>query len=392
MSRNIPRYLLSVVALLSFVITSLMTMNNRTAAATGEQTLKSKPAAFLHSDRVAGLGGNLVSETLWGNLAMPAGIIRAGSQICLGIYWSSCNYTVIVGSLEPCKVLPITIEVSVQCGIDCSPYSIRVLGPEGNLVYVNPNGQFQATTFGFYEVTVTTADGCIVYGCGLPITPCCSLTQDEWGDNSISIRGESISQILEGIFTFSTTVYGGIPGRAIIFRPGSEACIIQRLPATGNIATLPRDLGDAVIDPSSCQTSPAMPLVNGKFKNTLLGQQIALSLNLFYSGGTPGRLGSSNLGSVHLCHIMVTQNPGPDGILGTEDDSIKTVRIAPSVLHALQRPGLDSTVDGLVRLADLALGGANDLGGVGLGDINNALDAINRAFDGCGFLIRCQPE
>ena len=396
MNRNIPRYLLTIVALLLFVITSSVTMNNRTSAASGEQALRTKPATFRQSAHVTTGGGNGVNKTRWGNLVRPVGIIRSGARSCE----FSCAMDLSV-FFDPCTVLPITITVDVRCGNfrECGfPYSFTVIGPGGNIVYSNsnPNGQgveqFQATIFGIYDILVTNSLGC-QSGCHVPVLPCCSLTQDEWGNNNSTIRGERVLEILEGLYLLEGgQVYAGVqglrdvPGRSLRFPRGSEACIIQRLPGSRNVGTLPKGLGDAIIDPSSCQSSPPVPIdLNGKFENVLLGQQIALSLSILYSkpGDTPMSFG---LGDVHLCLTMVTKSPGPDGILGTTDDSIKIVSIPRSVIKALSKLGLDSTVDGLVELADLALGGRRDLG-ASLKEISDAEDAINSAFDGCAFLI-----
>jgi hypothetical protein len=127
-----------------------------------------------------------------------------------------------------------------------------------------------------------------------------------------------------------------------------------------------------------------------------LGQTIALSLNV--------RL-DTDLLSFELCNQFTTQkalpgpdgfcgteddvkDPGLDGILGTLDDPIATFTIPQSVLTALSNLGLPNTVAGLLELANRALAG-QATGGASLPDINWAVDAINRGFDKCRFLISC---
>ena len=109
--------------------------------------------------------------------------------------------------------------------------------------------------------------------------------------------------------------------------------------------------------------SSAIPLTSkGKFKNVLLGQTIALSLNI--------RL-DNDLAGVGLCPVMITQaslpgpdgihgtsddilDPGPDGIPGSGDEDIYTFTIPASVFTALDSLGLSHTVSGLLQLANIA--------------------------------------
>jgi hypothetical protein len=134
----------------------------------------------------------------------------------------------------------------------------------------------------------------------------------------------------------------------------------------------------------------------GKFRNVLLGQTITLGLNL--------RL-DATLGGFVLTNTFCTQkaaagpdklrgtaddvlDPGADGILGTADDPISTFTIPQAVLDALTNLGLPQTVSGLFELANRGLGG-QATGGAKLSDINAAVDAINRGFDGCRFVVPC---
>src|SRR6185295_6336677 len=65
--------------------------------------------------------------------------------------------------------------------------------------------------------------------------------------------------------------------------------------------------------------------------------------------------------------------------------------IPPSVLSALSSATfgiLNGTVQGLLELANRGLAG-QPTGGASLGDINAAVDAINRGFDECRVLVDC---
>jgi hypothetical protein len=99
-------------------------------------------------------------------------------------------------------------------------------------------------------------------------------------------------------------------------------------------------------------------------------------------------------------------DPGPDGLVGTPDDPKINVTIPTSVINAiaagstLERIGKFSigpdvlpagTVGRLLILANLALAGEPELGGASLADISAALGAVNAAFDGCRFVLSCEP-
>src|SRR5262249_10201981 len=56
---------------------------------------------------------------------------------------------------------------------------------------------------------------------------------------------------------------------------------------------------------------------------------------------------------------------------------------------ALKNLNLPQTVGGLLDLANKALAGDTNLGGASIANINDAVDAINRGFDGCRFLVSC---
>ena len=226
----------------------------------------------------------------------------------------------------------------------------------------------------------------------------CSLTQGFYGNAGGTFNGQGTLALIQSLICPASDLVVGKPGRSLTITCAAASCIIQRLPAGGTATTLP-NFGDEVLDPSpSCQTSPtAIPLnLKGRFLNVLLGQTIALSLNV--------RL-DTDLGSFELCNQFQTQkalpgpdgllgtaddvlDPGLDGLLGTADDPIATFIIPVSVLTALSNLGLPNTVSGLLELANRALAG-QATGGASIADINFAVDAINRGFDKCRFVISC---
>jgi len=161
-------------------------------------------------------------------------------------------------------------------------------------------------------------------------------------------------------------------------------CIILRLPAGGPSETLPA--GNLTMD-ANCNTSPALPLDKKgiKFRNNMLGQTIALSLNVrlgdpFYLDPPKGE----PLADAPLNTEFCTWD-------GVSKDSLQSHSIPGSVLTALDTLGLPKTVGGLLELANLALAGQNT-DGASLGDIHSAVGAINEAFDECRFLTLDCPE
>jgi hypothetical protein len=364
----------------------------------------------------------------------------------------------VVLEAPPCQVTG-TFKVFVTGGT--APYSFSVTDPNGNPVPTSGPmfgdfgvvvATFVGARTGTYRVTVTDASGCQGEAEG-QVYPCSTLTQSEWGKKKPKFNGEKRPKTIDRLFgqfhdlQFRSVLPVGVPGagsRSVRFFDNAASCIRPRLPASGPIGSLPAGLGDAIIDPDTCQTSPPLPLVGDKFQNELLGQIIALTLN---AGGTSDAggltpdstdnsgnpfddgadaFGFSGLWSLVLCTTMVTQaalpgsdgslgthddlvDPGRDGILGTQDDPKATVTIPGSVINAIRDGSLleslgkftvhlndrnsvtvlAGSVGRLLMLANLALAGETNLGGASLGEINAAVDAVNRAFDRCRFLISC---
>ena len=376
--------------------------------------------------------------------ATPPGIVRiAGS--CGANPPNNCNDLDVGAIARDFCQLPATFDLNVVGG---SPrltpplFIISVTDPDGNPVPVtitSPDGRaatFEGRLAGIYGLTVedrfcqTHATNC------LPMTvPCCSLKQEEYGNcagvfdscdtlNVVKALGgtSNIPSACQSLIVFTTTPpFIGMPSaglRSLTFAFGAERCLIDKLPASGDPAALPPGLGDAVItsptSPSTCQLPadcafPATLPINsaGKFGNALIGQTMALSLNV--------RL-DDIIRALTIASAMITQkalpdshgflgsidnklDPGPDGILGTTDDPITIVTIPGPVISAiaanspLEMAGKFAdneprdSVARVLKLANLVLAGEQNLGVTAL-EINAAVAAINRAFDRCGFVIK----
>jgi hypothetical protein len=267
-----------------------------------------------------------------------------------------------------------------------------------------------ATGKAIFTVTVTDASGTkctstctLEVGCSPPQTEFCGLTQGFYGNQGGKFNNLTAAQIMHILLCSptGTDLVVGKPGHSFTVKCGDEACIIKKLPANSTPTTLPP--GDGVFG-SGCSTTDNIPTGSGnRWLNVLLGQTITLSFNVRYDtllNGGPG------LGGLTICSTMVTQgslvgpdgipgsgdeviDPGPDGILGNFDDPKLVVSIPNSVMCALVNLGLPTTVNGLLELANRALGADANLGGASIADINFAVNSINVGFDRCRFLISC---
>ncbi len=244
---------------------------------------------------------------------------------------------------------------------------------------------------GTYAVTVTGTCGSATQSASLAVTSClvqhCTLTQGGYGNgNGVICKypGLRRNQLIANMLT-STDVVLGVPGRSLTYsrtagtglaaeaaRLATAQCIIDRMPGGGTAAAFP-NFGNI----NGCNPLPAAILKNGKFNNVLIGQTMALTLNL--------RL-DADLGSVALSASMASYNalgcngPDPADLTGI------TRTIPASVLGNLSYAGGSPTVDALLNLANRALGGAtyaNAGGTPSLADISTAASAINELFDNC---------
>jgi len=216
----------------------------------------------------------------------------------------------------------------------------------------------------------------------------CTLGQHVWGHETREFSGIPIPALLDSLITGADPLVIGMPGRGVTFLDGSEPTITDGLTASWKAAPLPEDLGDAVID-STCTLPPEFPAKKGKFRGSLFGETIALSLNT--------RL-DPDLFDLEVCPAMMTVGalPGEDGLYGTADDSLcadcdtMTVRIPEEVLAALgDTSGVGTTVGDILELANLTLAGQDTLFEVTPKQVNEAVNVLNRGFKRCRFLVNC---
>jgi hypothetical protein len=226
----------------------------------------------------------------------------------------------------------------------------------------------------------------------------CTLTQGAYGNSKGRFNGITRVNTIKNLLAACGPITLGKAGvRFITFTtsPSNANCIISVMPAGGTPDALPP--GTMItINGSNC--SDLAPLLNnGRFNNVLIGQTLALTLNLCLDAGNGGGTGQCaphdhHLGDLALCTLLVTRaaSPGPNNCLGDDDDiatgSPSNFLIPVNVLCALQNLGFPLTVNGLLQLANCALAGApTDVATIA--EINQAVDAINEGFDGCRFLV-----
>jgi hypothetical protein len=336
------------------------------------------------------------------------------------------SYTIKVVALGECDSDEATIELTVNadavitdldgptsiCEGDDATFTVTATGATSYEWYVDDVLQSESSdsftlsnpSSGSYTIKVIALGECgpDEASIELSVDACdefCSLTQGAYGNPNGSFWFNGVSYrrlpLIEALIGGTPIEIGDAAGSNFTIPLDGAQCVIDRLPAGGSASALPAGINGGVLSAPDCQTSPAIPTQKNKseFNNVLLGQTITLALNL--------RL-DPDLANFTLCSTIVTMGalPGPDGILGTEDDEPDvdgpnnilgdaddtiTVVIPASVLAAL---GPGATVADLLDLANRGLAGLST-GGASLSDINAAVDAINRGFDECRFLVSC---
>jgi hypothetical protein len=167
----------------------------------------------------------------------------------------------------------------------------------------------------------------------------------------------------------------GSDGRSITFGVGSADCVITRLPAGGTPSALPDGLGN-VIDECDKDSKDALADVlkkQGRFNNVLIGQVVALTLNLCVSDTCLGD-DSGDLAGWLLPDAFCTVPYGDPE--------------ACPMHYSIPGPLVGKTVQELLDEANAVLAGE---GTASISDIYTAVTAINEGFDECREIVTC-PE
>jgi hypothetical protein len=291
----------------------------------------------------------------------------------------------------PCGSTPVCGDPTATDGCDPAPdiillSSVTTPGPNGSTITTCTwEARDDCNNVSAQCSQVITVEGC-------PEIGYTSLTQGDYGSPGGNFNGYGTLDLIRQILSNGPLVVG-VPGRSLAIPQSAAACVLMRLPAGGNSTALP-GIGDAIFSAPNCQTSPKLGLdSNGKLRNQLLGQTIALALSARLDDAG---IVDHDLAEFGLEPLFCTQGslPGPDGLFGTADDEIdlqspvRSFTIPGSVLTALSNLGLPRDVGGLLALANRGLGGLTT-GGASLTNIATAIDAVNRGFDRARFLVPC---
>jgi hypothetical protein len=288
----------------------------------------------------------------------------------------TCSITAPTSAIG-CNVAGLTITASVsnsQAGIT---YAWSLISGTG---YVITSGNTATLTYtsgtgvAVFELLVTNPNGCSST-CQVTVdAQCdrfCTYTQGFYGNgNGRACSGQRSLAFVTSLLANPLTIGAGV--NSITFTAADASCLQGRMPS-GGPATV-------INGTATCQNpSPAITLFNGKFRNILLGQTITLGLNM--------RIGTGMLGSVQITGTYLVSYPSTGvgcGNTGTQNGSASYYAIPSVVISYLNANG-GATIANLYALANAALGQAYTpaAGTPSLSQINQAVDAFNRGFDGC---------
>ena len=245
-----------------------------------------------------------------------------------------------------------------------------------------PAGPYYTVTQGFYgnvggKVTV-------------PSVSCSTFVAGSKGNVdgliATSIKNMPNKQLILGIAannrTFTMGTFGAGPTVT------EDKNLVTYLPAGQTAAVITANTGSN----NNTNMGAILPkLFNKKISSVLLGQTITLKLNVYIPGNT---LGGFVLKTDYLTTQKADLSKCPTIKLiacSTDASSISSMQLTTSAgLKTWINTGT-KTVNDLLNLASNALGGGALPAGVTLSDINNAVDVINRSFDGARYFLGYFP-
>jgi hypothetical protein len=280
------------------------------------------------------------------------------------------------GTIDACLGEPLFLETP-EVFDNCDPNPIVICERSDGLPCDDP----------FFPPGLTSVTYTVVDFCGnstsvsFDIAPnCCdtefrTLTQAQWGGDNFLTR---IKKMLNA--PYGDLVVGKSDNDphacSVKCKRNAAQAIVDRLPAAGSADKLPNGLGNALISPTTLNTDPALPLnPDGTFDNKLLGNTIALALNLRNDREND----DGTLGFVAMAEQMTTEKANGNTF---------TYVIPANVLQALLEHNMSITVNDLLELANMALAGRNTAP-ASRGQINTAVSRINAMFVGARTLIDC---
>jgi len=226
----------------------------------------------------------------------------------------------------------------------------------------------------------------------------CSYTQGFYGnENGLACYNNSgttaaASQLMLNAFgTNNSKVFGSVANKRFFTLYKSDITsgnIYKMLPGGGNATTIDEDKqlpfdGAYYSNQSTWSLVPLQPNgpQKGKIRNSLLAATITLWFNLS---------NSTALGSIRLAEdTLVTKATASCGSNMPVGDEIKFGLPHDVIVYLNGGNGYAATIDGLFALANDVLGGINTT--IKPSTIQQAVDLINNAFDGCRVLIGTIP-
>jgi hypothetical protein len=311
----------------------------------------------------------LVSPTGTGSYTVQLTVCFLDPECC-----DSCELEVDVVEVPDCSIQgpnPVCEDSvgNVYCSADTAEtYSWGIVGDgvidgptDGPCVTVDagPTGSYTLTL----ELCNDSDIGPCCNRCELEVTvdDCggfCGLTQGFWGNAGGTFMGIGTADLIDDLIDggLDPVVVGVLGVRSLTF--DSNDCIIELLPAGGKPKAFNGGIGDEL-----CDAVPNSLTKNGRLNNVLIGQLVALSLNVRLDVEDFANLGDFVLPEGYFCTIGEEEGDCPQRFM-----------VADSLV------GL--TVTELLALGNDALAGL-DTGDATAAEINDAIDAVNRAFDEC---------
>jgi len=256
-----------------------------------------------------------------------------------------------------------------------------IVGPnDANCVTVSVG----ATTGGFL-LTLTvcniadTNDCCNSSELEVAIEECggtyCTFTQGAWGNaGGKACGGKTTTELINQALTAAggSIVVGVLGERSITFDDANS--ILLRLPAGGKPGALPVGLNVNASNQAALEAAKLVKKKGDAINNVLVGQVVALTLNLLVSDGCVED--SEVLANLELLAEFCTVPYG-------EEEACAELSIIPESLV-----GMD--VGDLLDAANAALAGDDAFS---ISDIYKAVTAINEGFDECRTIVPCnRPE
>jgi len=267
-------------------------------------------------------------------------------------------------------------------------------------VFSNTSGIFEKLKAGSYTITVKDGNDCKAT---LPVTiteseticfPLYTYSQGYYGQSNgvacILGRGglKTAAFIAESLGTSGMTLGSTTKKFVVPNTPAAIAKLIEIMPGGGAPAFL---TGSSDL---SATLHPGLLTKTGKISTVLLGQTVAMWLNVNIPGNV---LGSLDLIGADNKNNIISVEPSTSNCLtpaaGTVEVKTKFPQTVVIALKERKKTKGGTTVKDLVDLASEALGGnSKSAYGASLADINTALDAIVAAFHSGKYFVRFEAD